>query len=239
MVATEEVFTDMIGKEGAKWIMYGALDNVTGLSISDRISIRQLLIFDSDREVRGRDKVLHWVSQLGGPTLGLAMNWADSADLVRQGKDRLAFEKAMPASVRNFSKAMRYSDEGVLNRKGHEILSRDDLNFMELLGQAGGFTPAKLSRQYDKMGKLKGKEQRILRAKRDLMDMYALARRVGDTEMMREAKREIRAFNLKHPEIRITNTSLNRSWSTRERHRRESMGGVTINRKLRYLADEE
>jgi hypothetical protein len=164
---------------------------------------------------------------------------AEGWNLFGTGQQQLGFEKMAPAAIRNVSKAVRYGDEGVLNRKGHEVVAQDDLGPVELLGQAFGFAPSEVTRQYKQNARVKSDERRILQRKSDILTMYAIAMRTDDEDMMDEVRRNIRSFNRKYPKLSISRDVLKRSFKTRERHRMESINGITLTKSLRELADTQ
>ena len=109
----------------------------------------------------------------------------------------------------------------------------NDIDGLELLGQALGFTPARISDQYDQNNALKRIEQRILKRRRFLMDQFSLAVRMEDDDRREEVLQDMAIWNEKNSEVAITADALMRSLKMRAQARDKSLSGIQLNKKLR------
>lgn len=165
---------------------------------------------------------------------------AGIVDGVFRGYDKMekgdvfgGIEAAAPAFIRNPMKAYRYADEGVLTARGDPII--EDITTREIIFQALGLTPQRLSAQYKINNRIKDMEQEILQRRMSLMDQYAKAVRERDREEASEIMQEIQEFNKRNPYkgVAITSNTIKRSLDKRESVSEETQKGIFIAKGLR------
>jgi hypothetical protein len=151
----------------------------------------------------------------------------------KKGEVFRGFEAATPAFLRNIIKAGRFSQEGVLTARGDPII--EDITTAEIMIQALGFTPQRLSSQYKINNQIKDIEQEILQRKMSLMDQYTKAVRQKDFDEAADVMEEIQEFNKRnsYKGVAITSDSIRRSIAKRESISRETQRGIFIAKGLR------
>lgn len=165
---------------------------------------------------------------------------AGIVDGVFRGYDKMekgdvfgGIEAAAPAFIRNPMKAYRFATEGVLTARGDPII--EDITTREIIFQALGLTPQRLSSQYKINNQIKDMEQEILQRRMSLMDQYAKAVREKDRDTQNEIRDEIREFNKANPGkgLAITQETIRRSLKKRESISQETQKGILIAKGLR------
>ena len=147
-------------------------------------------------------------------------------------------EKLTPKAVRDGLKAMRYGREGVLTLKGDPVV--DSANAWNMIGQAAGFAPFKVSEAYAQRSAKLGLQERINSRRSGLLNKYALAVTQNDGDGIREVVKEIAKFNQAYPEKPITTAGLRSSIAARQRRARNVvLGGVALDQKLEGRIERE
>lgn len=238
---------DGVGTAAWNFIMATALNgapgHLTGIDLTNRIGMPELLIRSSQRDLEGKDQWYYLLEQLAGPLAAIAGNAVvngptvigQAANLVADSDnfdgDELtrAVEKVVPTFVRNVIKTGRYATDGVTTRNGDPVV--DDLNPYQLLMQLQGFTPAEVAEQYKINNRLKNRERRITDKRQDIMRQIGDAVREGNP-VPESALRKMREFNRDYPGWPITSNSIRQSVRSRQQASDRNEGGVSINKKL-------
>lgn len=193
----EEDFKTMtrtaIGEYGA----YGLLDYLTGIRLSERIGLGAPFYRAG---LNTADTPLGWqiVEGIGGPVVGLSTKYVDRViPLLMEGDLERGVEAALPSAVANLFRAARYSQEGILTRRGDAIV--DDITPASVLAQAIGFMPAAYARQLDQNAALSRMDNAIREERSSLLSMRYQAYRNGDRVTFREVEQQIEDFNRRHP----------------------------------------
>ncbi|SDZ93897.1 PLxRFG domain-containing protein [Marinobacterium iners] len=226
---------DTFGKEVGHAIAHGPVQALTGYGISGRVSLNNLWLRESNRELEGRDKVQYWFEQLLGPMGGIALGAGTASQLWSEGHHWRAIESTVPKFLKDGLKAIRYHNEGVNNLRGDTLV--ESMDWDKVVSQMLGMTPAELQERYEANNAIKNAEQRLKDRRRLLMNRFALAYRQNDPEFLAEVRREIVRFNKHNPPIRITRGHLMRSMRSRRSHSRDQIQGIVVDRKLRYLTE--
>lgn len=226
---------DTFGKEVGHAIAHGPVQALTGYGISGRVSLNNLWLRESNRELEGRDKVQYWFEQLLGPMGGIALGAGTASQLWSEGHHWRAIESTVPKFLKDGLKAIRYHNEGVNNLRGDTLV--ESMDWDKVVSQMLGMTPAELQERYEANNAIKNAEQRLKDRRRLLMNRFALAYRLNDPEFLAEVRREIVRFNKHNPPIRITRGNLMRSMRSRRSHSRDQIQGIVVDKKLRYLTE--
>jgi hypothetical protein len=221
---------DMLGPEAAEWVASGAVNQVTGADIATRVSMSQLWFRDADRELEGQGQYYYLLEQAAGPMGGVLKNALVGKQQIDDGHLYRGMETALPKALKDGMKGLRYATEGVNNLRGDALI--EDVSLWQALLQLQGFTPAQVAAQYDENAALKNYEQAILQRRQHLLDAYALATRLGDTEALGSLREKIAGFNAKQPEVAITGKTLRRSIRDRARYSQRAENGIMLNRKV-------
>ncbi|HEY1034024.1 MAG TPA: PLxRFG domain-containing protein [Pseudoxanthomonas sp.] len=220
----------MLGEGPARVLLGGVANEVTGADIAGRVSLSQLWFRDADRELDGRGMYYNLLEQAAGPMGGVLKNALVGKQLMDEGHVMRGVETVLPKSLKDAVKSARYATEGVNNLRGDAIVP--DIGLRQLLLQLGGFTPAEVAERYDTNRALKNYEQHVLDRRSRLVDAFALATRTGDAGGRADAMQQIRKFNTKWPEIRITPRTLKQSMRARARYSAQAESGIVLNKKI-------
>jgi hypothetical protein len=228
---------EVFGSEAATAIMKGPISAVSGVDISARVSMSNMWFRDPINDMDAEEKYMHYVGEALGPVVKIPGSMLRGASLMSEGYGR-GIENMLPKAAKDVLKAHRYMNEGLLNYRGDEILDQDELGASDAMFQLLGFSPEKVSSQFEQSRAIKNGEQRIIQRRQNLLTRYALAARAGDDRGMGEAMEKIRSYNENVPRYPITSTVIKRSMKSRSRYSRDSMNGINLNKNLMYLADE-
>lgn len=221
---------DLLGKDIGGMVLKGVPGHLTGIDLTSRLGMPDFFIRAPDSGAEGRD----WFQELIIGSLGVfpstVLNAVDGAGLVMQGDIMRGVEVLAPKAIKDLLQATRYANEGVLSRKGDVVLDRDQINALDVLVEALGFTPAKVAETYERMGALKDAEQSVLDERRALMNRFALAVVTGDSDAKRSAIEAIKAWNRKPyaKAVPITSDGLTQSLKSRARNSAKREDGVLI-----------
>lgn len=221
---------DYLGEDAARLIATGPINELTGADIAGRVSLSQLWFRDADRELEGRGMYFHLLEQAAGPMGGMLKNYLVGKQQIDEGHFWRGIETMLPKALKDGMKGARYSLEGVNNLRGDPLI--EDVSVWQALLQLQGFTPAEVANQYDANRSLKNYEQAILGRRQRLLDAYALATRLGDSEGRASALERIRAFNRANPEVMLNSRSLRRSLRDRLRYSERAANGIVLDRRL-------
>lgn len=143
----------------------------------------------------------------------------------------------MPKFIKDGMKTIRYMDEGVNTMRGDAVV--EDLNVGETILQIMGMSPASIGNAYDVQGDVKGYADYIKARKTRLLDAYALAWRLGDTEAQQEVMAKMQAFSTKYPQLAISGDTIRRSLQSRARYSAQAENGVVVDPRIRAMLEQE
>lgn len=222
--------TGMLGQGGADLLLHGPADKLTGANISGRVGLDSLWIRDACRELDGRGMFNNLLEQAAGPMGGVLKNVLVGKQQVDEGHIMRGIETMLPKGLKDVIKAGRYATQGVNTLRGDPVVA--DLSPWEILLQANGFAPEKVSRQYETTRALKNYEQHILDRRKSLVNAFAMALRNGDAGDRASVLAKIRDFNRVNPELAITSSGLQQSIKNRARYSARAEAGIVLNPKL-------
>jgi len=230
-----------VGKEMAEVVSHGA-SRLTPWDMAGRLGQNDLFFREPQREREGRQAVMDWMLALGGPVPSYGVNFLLGMGDVAKGVTELnagffmrGVEELTPAVLRNGVKSLRYTLEGVRTRDEYKQL---DLDTSEKLGQAFGFTPARVAEMYESTTAVKNKEHRILNEQKALKNRFARAVDDQDDSAKQRILDDIRAFNERNPIFAITSNTLNRSLKARRQHEAGMERGMYLPPRRRALLEE-
>jgi len=239
---------DNFGNAAGNMMYRGSL-GIAGADIGSRISYESSFLLGGTEKLpfiggllglrdikQGKDAqetVRNAMVEMLGAGAGIVDGTFRGYDLMTKGEVLRGIEAAAPAFIRNPLKAYRFADEGVLTARGDPII--EDITTREIIFQALGLTPQRLSSQYKINNQIKDIEQEILQRRMSLMDQYAKAVRERDREGASEIMEEIREFNSRNPfkGVAITSDTIRRSIAKRESVSQETEKGINIAKGLR------
>ena len=233
------------GKSLAKIIDQGPLNAFTGLDVSSRVSVSNILTPPEVRAARtSREGVLNYAQLYGGANLQAILSIADGVDLLIKGEHYRGFEKLVPwAALRNKMVAVRQYTEGEKSLKlGDDVVEAELFYMGELVGQAVGMRPVLLSdvaaanrKAYEVVNKVVTKRQAIL-------DRLDRADRKGDDKAYLAALEEQEKFNakvsLEFPRLQISEEDRYNFIEGRNEARRTSFGGFQYTPQNEVMAEQ-
>jgi hypothetical protein len=234
--STRTWMTEAWGEDISDIIAKGPMDKLTGATISSRVSLNNLWLREIPAHLEGGDRYLHLVGEAAGPVGAIAKDaFFMAPQEVAEGNYARAAEYFMPKVLKDNAKALRYQREGVKSRRGDVVISKDELTMKDKMLQASGFTPAKVTKQYEKNRAVKQAEGHIIKRKERLMDRLFMSVRQADKKEMQQTMAAIKVYNKANPSYKIEPGKVMASAKARGRFSREAVGGVKVNKNLRYL----
>ncbi len=236
----ERSILELFGPQIGGMMLKGVPGKITGLDLTSRIGMPDFFLRAPDGNKDGRA----WWQQLLFNAMGVVpstiVNTMDGAKMIAEGKQWRGVEMIVPKAVRDIMKAWRFADEGVQNRRGDEVVSRDRLSGWNLISQAIGFTPAQVAEAYERNSRIREAQQQVQKERRELLNQFALAFRINDPTTRAAVLERIKVWNAR-PYARgfqITGDTLRQSLQTRQQNAVKREDGVlisnaTLNRTLR------
>jgi hypothetical protein len=245
---------EQLGPQAGNMIFRGVLGE-SGMDIGSRISYESsFLLGGTDnipfiggvlglRDIKQGDTAQETMQnamvEALGAGAGIVTGIFRGYDKIKNGDVYEGIEAMSPAFLRNPMKAGRFATEGALTARGDPII--EDITTMEVIKQALGFTPQRLSSQYKINQQIKDMEQKILDRRQSLLNQYTKAVREKDRATQKEVMNEIREFNKLNPgkAMPITSDTIRRSLAKRESLSRETERGIFVAPRLRPLLVED
>ena len=216
--------------------IYGGLSNeLLGVDVANRISLNSLL-YRPPLVEKDQSPLWTFAEQIGGPVLGITLSglrgggevWQGFVDGDMQGVKR-GSETVVPAAIRNFSKGLRFYNEGATTRRGDPIT--EDINAYNAIMQGLGFAPQAYIQQLEFNKNARRREEAVSSKRTKLLRRRNMALRNGDREGVQEVERLIKKYNDNLPKgaekSRITRETKDRSNSSFERTTSKMTGGMT------------
>lgn len=177
---------------------YFGADLSSRLAMGDVASLYQRLNFQGAKTAE--DKVGRILTNVLGPSAGLAAQAFNAGAYFEQGDWAKGTEQLVPKTAADVLKAVRYGREGMTDRKGEEILGATEIGAWDKVLRALGTTSTTEANYYEGTAARKNLEQAISDRKARIHNQYRAAVRSGEFDDVREA---IAAFNEEHPMARI------------------------------------
>lgn len=221
---------EALGPELGGIVLNGLPGHYGGVDLTNRIGMPDLWFRSPNRDLQGQDEFEYWVVQALGAVVGMGGNFFKGFSMVRDGEVVKGIEAAAPKFARDLMRAYRYNREGVTDYWGNQVVPAEEITVWDVVVQASGFTPAKVSEAWRENSSLKNADQRIRRKRGKLIAQYALAFKMDDQPQMERVLQDIEAFNAVplHVSVPITPKTLNQSIRTRARNEQKRQGGVLI-----------
>lgn len=218
-----EFNNDVFGTEAGRLLSLG-LPTAVGTDISSRVSLGQLYMLDLKTDT-AESTIGSLAAGFGGPLLNLGMGMFNGMRYINEGQVAKGMEAFLPKGAKDIFKWMRYSNEGLTDATGKEIVGAEKMEPQELFLQALGFQPARVSEAYAGRAAIKDRQSAEDKSRSLLMRRYNNAGPDERQEMLTEIMR----WNRDHPAARITRSQLLRGLKDfRSRELRTSQYGVDL-----------
>lgn len=221
---------NILGPNLAGLALYGVPGHITGTALSESVGMPDLWFRSPDSEKEGEEALSYWVSQLLGAVPAIGFQIARGIDRIGKGEEYRGIETMLPKMLKDPMKSYRYATEGAKNMKGDTVA---EVRWPDVVKQATGFTPARISEQYKINNLNYNKQQLILKSRKQLMDDYYKATQADDEKAVDEVLGKIEKHNEKNPDQPITAKGLIQSAKTRQKGSETAVGGMRYNNKLR------
>jgi Large polyvalent protein associated domain 39/ADP-Ribosyltransferase in polyvalent proteins len=229
-VAMQNAMAEMIGPKPAEVIARG-FSRLTPWDLSGRVALNKLILPDVQEGLEGKEWAESAMAAALGPVAGIGVNVARGVQKMTEGDYMRGLEDMMPTALRGPLKAIRYADEGAVDKTG--VVITDEVSVAGVVGQASGFAPSQVRRDTERRSAIYGYDRKLLERRSVLMRMFAEARIAGDEETARAVQEDIQAFNQKNPSRRITPMNLAASIRNRRKRVQEAEQGVYLPSKRR------
>ena len=220
---------DNTSESFSRFVFKGVADAYTPLSIHGRLSLSDLWLRTSDRDLKGVAHQYDIAQALLGPSFSIAMSPVKSIDYLKDGHYDRALESMLPKVFRDVSKGVKYASDDYKTRSGYDI---KEANVGEVIGQMFGFASSDMSDIWDKQTAIRNIDRKLDERRKRLIDNMANAE---DGREKLKARKEIRAWNKKHPRARITAKTLRQSNSGKERRARQLNEGMYRSKRNREI----
>jgi hypothetical protein len=213
--------------------------NALGLpapALADRVKLDQLWFRPPDEELTAREMGSYVYEQMGGPIIGMGLSMFKAAGHAANGELWRGVETAMPKTVRDAMKAIRFETDGVTTLRGDALI--EDVSIGEVILQANGFSSARIAEVYRRNSATKNYEDAIMSRRSKLIDAYAMMIQNDDQDGIRSAIQAIVKFNRTNPTVAVNASSLRSSIRTRQRYSEQMVNGVVRNEKLKRQSEQ-
>src|SRR5262245_7840755 len=217
--ATAELFGNEFGE-----IVSAGLPRAAGIDLSNRMSLGTLYFIDMKTDT-AESTIGSIVSSFGGPLVNLGMGWWKGSQYIAEGQVSKGLEAFMPKMAKDVAKMIRYTNEGLTDATGKEIIGADKLSPWQLFAQSIGFQPSQVSEAYARRAAIKDAQSHDVQRRNTLMRRFQNAAPDERAGIIRE----ITEFNRANPAAGISRSQLLRSvQSFKERAARTSRFGVDL-----------
>lgn len=209
----------------------GIINPLTGLEISNRIGLSDLIFRDS-MSPKDQGAVATLLELMGGPVIGSVerMNrgfktWTEEGDFMR------GMEQMLPSAIGNGLKSIRYATEGANTLRGDPIIG--EVHPWNAFAQGFGFAPAEYVRQLEENANIKRVDRTTNEQRTKMLRHYYMAVRTGDQDGAQQVMKKIMEFNAKHPGAAITADTIIRSMRQHMKTTATMYHGITISKNMR------
>jgi hypothetical protein len=218
------------GDTTADVMFEGLVGTVLDADLTGRVNLNQGYTFaELPKAFQDEDGLVDVAFDLTGPLPGMFRSvWRNRDKLKSEGMSTaLALETFAPLKVvRDAAKAWRISDEGMQDRAGKVILTPEQLDAMDIMVEAMGFTPTMIADVYRRRSldyDVKGPVQK----ERDAI--FTRYRKAGTPQEKRTVDLQRRQFNAQYPDYHIAIDGLRSSIKETHKTEREFQrtGGVS------------
>lgn len=209
----------------------GLINEVTGLSIAERVGLSNLL-FRTSPVSSGSETLGEWAAQtFGGPAYGIASRLQRGLQMVNDGEYIRGMETMVPVFASNPMKAVRYATEGATTLRGDPIVG--DIGPWNIAAQFFGFAPADYTQQLEINSMLKGIDKAVTTNRTKYLRALYTAGRVGDIDGVLEAREKLQDLYIKHPGLGDLEETIKRSMAQHERTTQTMYHGIVLSKALR------
>ncbi len=228
-----EMTTELFGSDAGE-ILSGGLPRAAGIDLSNRMSLGSLYFIDLKTDT-AESTIGSLAQSFGGPLVNLGAGFYNGLRYMREGQFSKGLEAFLPKGIKDVAKMIRYSNEGLTDATGKEIIGAKEMTPGELFAQSIGFQPARVSDKYAGRAAINDAKQY------DSERRSTLLRRFNNADASERVGilKDITEFNRNNPEALITRAQLLKSAKGfRDREARVSRYGVDLRGRERAYLEE-
>lgn len=224
-VALKNMMADAMGPKAAEVMAHG-LSRLTPWDLSGRVALNKLILPDIQEGLEGQPLWEKMVTAAAGPVAGIGQGFFKGMAEMGQGEYMRGLESMLPVALKNPVKAIRFGEEGVVDRTG--VVIKDDVGLAGLIGQASGFRPSDVALATEGKMAIFQADKALTERRSNIVRMYAQARMSEDADGVQDVLDQVRRFNERNPTRRITMPNLMQSVRNRQRRIDEAEQGVYL-----------
>jgi hypothetical protein len=160
----------------------GALNKATGLNLSDRISLNDMLYKDVEPGATPTETVMNYAKAIAGAVPSGIVNNIKGVQAWMKGDYQAGFEGLFPASLGKLSVAYRMDKEGAKTAEGVQLTDPGMLPKSTIAGQAIGFRPAPVAKAQENVAAANAVDKRLTIERNRLSKELAEAYRKSEDE---------------------------------------------------------
>jgi len=193
--------------ENADVMWRGVVNKLTGMDIGGRVGMNDLFIKDPKDELEGTKLLQYYLEQVAGPTYSTLSSFARG--LGELGKEHYlkTAEAFSPKPIRDLLQTYRFANEGARDNSFKPIIQ--DFTAKELAAKSIGFSPERLSSEYDSNARQKRAQERVDQERKEILSTLREADFRGNKELWDKTMEKVQEFNTKYPEVAIKGKSIN------------------------------
>jgi len=232
----EEDFETLTRQYIGELFYKGGVNHLTGIDVSSRIGLTGLL-YRTNSYTKDQELLTQLVQAAGGPAGSVITQAVTGLNeiLSEDGSLERGIEKMLPAAYRNLYKGFpsfgRYAREGILTRRGDEIIAQEEITSGQLLSQIIGFAPTQWTLTNEKNSAAKRIEKAIVKKRTDLLKALYIEFRTGSN--VEDILERVKKFNNKHPFVAIDPETISRSIKQHMEQSAFMHNGVSLSPNLR------
>lgn len=227
----DDMIRDYIKDKETSDLLLNGIPKWLGIDMSQKVGAGNMLSPFPFLEVKpqnGEDLWKDIVVSLMGPTGSLGERAFRAIQYGYQGDYYKGVEAAAPTGVANVMKAFRFGSDGVTTKAGDVHIPGEDFTFMELVAQAAGLPPNKITDRNRVMGSLIRHEEWYDKEQNRINHDYKEAFRTRDTRGMMEARKRHRELNEQRREEGFKVVPMSRLTKTATDQRKREFKGQAI-----------
>ena len=224
-VALKNMMADAMGPKAAEVMAHG-LSRLTPWDISSRVALNKLILPDIQEGIEGQPLWEKMVTAAAGPVAGIGGGFVKGMAEMGQGQYQRGLESMLPVALKNTVKAMRFGEEGAVDKTG--VVIKDEVGAAGVIGQAMGFRPSDVALATEGKTAIYQADKALTERRSNLVRLYAMSRMNDDSEGTQDALDQVRQFNEKNPNRRITMPNLMQSVRNRQRRIDDAEQGVYL-----------
>jgi hypothetical protein len=198
--ALRNLLADWFGNDAAEVLAKG-VTRLTPWDASARVGLDKLILPDVQEGLEGQRLGEAAMAASLGPVAGIGINTLKAVQLIAEGQFGRGIEAMMPAALRGPVKALRYANEGAVDKTGIPLV--DEVGAAGIAGQVAGFAPSEVQRATEGKSAVYRLDRALSQRRSLLLHQYSRSVIHGDDDGARDMKQEIQHFNEKNPDRRI------------------------------------